>query len=375
MALCGQGRLHGVSTRLQIVPHLVMNRPSTPARPVVAVTPMSFVRAMLAGCDRAQFDPSMALADSQIAPTVISSTDARITASQMEKLSDRLMRELDDEALGWFHRRLPWGSYGMLARASITSPNLKVAIQRWCRHHSLLTDDIQLQLSETPGRCATLTLLETDAGPWLKGDLREFCHVSLLRNLLGLSSWLVDSRIPLLGADFAFDAPVHAEAYAFLFNGPCRFGQTRTQLRFDLRYLDLPLRRDEAALRQMLTHALPLTVHSYRKDRLLVNRVKLMLISEPGTMRNAQALAEALHTSVRTLHRQLKDEGATLQGVKDDIRRETAIDMLRRTQQPIKKIALAVGFDNDKSFLRTFHKWTGLTPSQFRNAEIKSWSP
>jgi hypothetical protein len=123
MALCGQGRLHGVSTRLQIVPHLVMNRPSTPARPVVAVTPMSFVRGMLAGCDRAQFDPSMALADSQIAPTVISSTDARITASQMEKLADRLMRELDDEALGWFHRRLPWGSYGMLARASITSPN------------------------------------------------------------------------------------------------------------------------------------------------------------------------------------------------------------------------------------------------------------
>ena len=28
------------------------------------------------------------------------------------------MQELDDEALGWFNRRLPWGSYGMLARAS-----------------------------------------------------------------------------------------------------------------------------------------------------------------------------------------------------------------------------------------------------------------
>jgi AraC-like DNA-binding protein len=127
----------------------------------------------------------------------------------------------------------------------------------------------------------------------------------------------------------------------------------------------------------MLTHALPLTVHSYRKDRLLVNRVKLMLISEPGTMRNAQALAEALHTSVRTLHRQLKDEGATLQGVKDDIRREIAIDLLRRTEQPLKKIALAVGFDNDKSFLRAFQKWTGLTPGQYRNVELKnpSWSP
>ncbi len=56
------------------------------------------------------------------------------------------MRELDDEALGWFSRRLPWGSYGMLARASISSPHLGLAMARWCRHHNLLTDDIALQL-------------------------------------------------------------------------------------------------------------------------------------------------------------------------------------------------------------------------------------
>ena len=330
---------------------------------------MAFVRAMLAGCDRTQFDPSMALADSQIAPTSISSSDARITATQMEKLSDRLMRELDDEALGWFHRRLPWGSYGMLARASITAPDLNVAMQRWCRHHWLLTGDIQLQLGDTSteqGQCVRLTLLETDVGPWLTGELREFCHVSLVRNLLGLSSWLVDSRIPLLGADFAFDAPVHAEAYAVLFNGPCRFNQVHTQIRFDRRYLDLPLRRDEAALRQMLKHALPLSVHSYRKDRLLVNRVKHALTLQPSTLRNAKALADALHMSVRTLHRQLKEEGATLQRVKNDIRLETATELLLRTQQPIKKIALAVGFDNDKGFLRAFKKWTGQSPHAYR---------
>lgn len=311
----------------------------------------------------------MALAYSQIEPMSIARPDARITAAQMEKLSDRLMRALDDEALGWFKRSLPWGSYGMLARASITAPNLKIAMQRWCRHHTLLTSDIQLRLEETPtahGGCATVTLHETDVGAWLNGELKEFCHVSLLRNLLGLSSWLVDSRIPLLGADFAFTTPVHAEAYAVLFNGPCRFDQLNTQLRFDRRYLDLSLRRDEAALRVMLQRALPLTVHTYRKDRLLVNRVKQALLHQPSTFRNAQTLADALHTSVRTLHRQLKEEGATLQTVKDDIRRETATELLRRTQQPIKKIALAVGFDNDKSFLRAFKRWTGHTALAFR---------
>jgi hypothetical protein len=42
----------------------------------------------------------------------------------MEIMSGAAMQELDDEALGWFSRRLPWGSYGMLCRASITSPDL-----------------------------------------------------------------------------------------------------------------------------------------------------------------------------------------------------------------------------------------------------------
>jgi hypothetical protein len=236
---------------------------------------MAFVRSMLAACERLGHPPGPALAAAQIAPEQVTDTHARITAVQMERLSDQLMRELDDEALGWFTRRLPWGSYGMLARASIGAPTLGVALHRWCRHHGLLTGDVRLTLETATA--ATVMLTEPAPAPWLSGELREFCHVSLLRNLLGLSSWLVDSRLPLLGVDLAFPAPPHASAYAVLFAGPCRFDQPHTRLHLDASYLALPLRRDEAALRHMLQRALPLTVHAYRKDRLLVGRVRQAL--------------------------------------------------------------------------------------------------
>ena len=68
--------------------------------------------------------PERALAQAQIAPQLLPDDSARITAWQMEQISDAAMQELDDEALGWFSRRLPWGSYGMLARASISSPSV-----------------------------------------------------------------------------------------------------------------------------------------------------------------------------------------------------------------------------------------------------------
>ena len=126
--------------------------------------------------------PHRALAQAQIAPQLLQDDSARITAWQMEQISDAAMQELDDEALGWFSRRLPWGSYGMLARASISSPTLQVALARWCRHHGLLTDDIALHLT-TQGETATLAITEARD----LGALREFCLVSVLRNAHGLA--------------------------------------------------------------------------------------------------------------------------------------------------------------------------------------------
>jgi AraC-like DNA-binding protein len=151
-----------------------------------------------------------------------------------------------------------------------------------------------------------------------------------------------------------------------LFAGPRRFDQPHTRLHLDASCLALPLRRDEAALRQMLQRALPLTVHTYRKDRLLVGRVRQVLRSEPETLRSADALAQRLHTSARTLHRQLKEEGASLQALKDEVRRDTAQALLLRTNRPLKQVARAAGFGNDKSFIRAFKGWTGQTPAEFR---------
>ena len=124
-----------------------------------AATPIAFVRAIALAYERRGLSPHRALAQAQIAPQLLQDDSARITAWQMEQISDAAMQELDDEALGWFNRRLPWGSYGMLARASISSPTLQVALARWCRHHGLLADDIALHLT-TQGETATLAITE-----------------------------------------------------------------------------------------------------------------------------------------------------------------------------------------------------------------------
>ncbi len=344
-------------------PSLPIQRTAPGRQGAVAATPMAFVAAVVQAYARRGMDPGGLLARAQIPPADLGDAQARITAAQMELLCEGAMRELDDEALGWFSRPLPWGSYGMLARASLSAPTLGLALARWCRHHGLLVPDIRLQLAHE-GEHAVLGIAEERD----LGALREFCLVSMLRNALGLASWLVDSRLPVLGACFPFAAPAHAEAYRVLFPGTTRFDAAQAAVRFDARYLQLPLVRDEAAMNRMLQHALPLTVRHYRRDRLLVQRVRQLLALAPEQAHSAASVAEALHLSPRSLHRQLQLEGASLQQLKDEVRRTRALELLQRSDRPLKQVAQAVGFGSEKSFIRAFRGWTGQPPGAFRKA-------
>ncbi len=327
----------------------------------LAATPIAFIRAIVLGYQARGMDPASVLRQAQIPPHQLEDPASRVTAAQMETLSALAMQELDDEALGWFSRRLPWGSYGMLARASLTSPTLEIAIKRWCRHHHLLTDDLTLDFSHTRNT-ATLRIAETRDF----GEMREFCLVSMLRNLLGYACWLIDSRIALTETRLPFPAPAHADAYPYLFSGPLHFDAEAAGFSFDARYLALPLRRDETALRTMLQRALPLTVHQYRRDRLLIHSVSQILSATSARAHTAEDVAAQLNISARTLHRQLKEEGVSLQKLKNEVRREQAIRLLLQTRKPLKQIAAAVGFDSEKSFSRAFREWTGTAPSRYR---------
>src|SRR5574337_62687 len=262
-------RLHPGASHLQsqwsqimptsAAPNAVTRR-TGPGPTARAATPMAFVRAVAAAYARYGLRPDAALRHARIAPRELAQADARVTAAQFEALSAFAMQELDDEALGWFSRRLPWGSYGLLCRASVTAPTLGIALKRWCRQHRLLTDDVLLQLETGP---AGARLQVAERRP-LRHQ-REFCLVTLLRYLHGFACWAVDSRIALREAAFPFPAPPHAQVYPLLFPGPVRFDAEAASLAFDPRYLALPLVRDEAATRAMLQRALPLTRSEERR--------------------------------------------------------------------------------------------------------------
>jgi AraC-like DNA-binding protein len=79
-------------------------------------------------------------------------------------------------------------------------------------------------------------------------------------------------------------------------------------------------------------------------------------------------VAQMLAMHRRTLNRRLKASGTTFQAVLDEVRFEVARELLTDRAIALDDIAAALGYAGVSPFMRTFRRWTGTTPGQWRRA-------
>lgn len=69
----------------------------------------------------------------------------------------------------------------------------------------------------------------------------------------------------------------------------------------------------------------------------------------------------------RTLNRRLQAEGTTFRELINEARFEVACQLLKGTGMRIADIALALGYANASGFSRSFQRWSGAAPSEWRS--------
>ncbi len=79
-------------------------------------------------------------------------------------------------------------------------------------------------------------------------------------------------------------------------------------------------------------------------------------------------VAAELAMSTRTLHRQLRAQGASYQEILNSTREQLARHYLRNPSLSAAEIAFLLGYEETSSFYRAFQSWTGETPEQVRRA-------
>lgn len=306
---------------------------------------------------RMQLDPSAALAEAGIAPSASEAVSNEQYGTMWLAIADLAQ----DEFFGLGGHPMRPGSFRLLCQAILHAGTLERALKRALNFLDIVLDDPTGELRQQDGQ-AEIAL--KDRGR----HHSAFAYRTYWLILLGVLCWLVGRRIPLRRVDFSCPAPENRLDYRQFFGAPVHFDQPQSRLTFAASYLALPTIRDEKALRVFLRGAPANILLRYRHDKGISARVRSRLRATamqdwPGF----DALAADLNLSPATLRRRLRSEGQSFVAIRDEIRYAEAQSQLRRKQASVAEIATLLGYAEPSAFHRAFLKWSGMTPSVFRD--------
>jgi len=317
-----------------------------------------YVRAALRGALRGGHDVTPVLAAAGIGPALLEDDRARVTAEQYTLLIQGLWEALDDELMGFGAKPSKRGSFQTMCLLAVHCPDLGSALRRGLDFYELLDSR------------PAMTLVEDDDGYRLELDLSDasdpdhFLAESLLVLWHRFSSWLIGRRIPLRRVDFTYPEPAHGGEYHLIFGCPLRFEAPVTALRFDARFLRMPVVQDEGALRRYLRGS-PAELLS-RRDYGANTAGLVRRILGNGITGGLPEVAGRLGVSAPTLRRKLAAEGTSFREVREQLLRDQAVASLVRGGESVEDLALRLGFSEASAFHRAFKRWTGSSPGAYR---------
>ncbi|MFK7975609.1 MAG: AraC family transcriptional regulator [Halioglobus sp.] len=335
--------------------------------------PTQFVRTLLRMAGDKGYDFSLVLNEAGIEfdPLDESAANYRteISAMQYSRVYQSVLRLLQDETFGTTGSELVApGAFRMMCYCIISCNNLGQAIGRASEFYRTFFDERSQLYANFTEQYALVGYRTKHSSDNAQVAAADAYGLSMWHRFFG---WLCGRPLELRRVDFSGEPPQRQEKYEALFGCPLNFNQPSDLLYFDSECLAWPVVHTEHSLREFLRTA-PyqlLMMESTPDGNNLSTQVKAMIGHDFSEgFPSFETISRALHMSAPTLRRRLKREGTTFQQLKDEARCEAAVLCLDRPELSINEVALQMGFTDPSAFHRSFKKWTGQTPGQFRNS-------
>ncbi|MEQ1440752.1 AraC family transcriptional regulator ligand-binding domain-containing protein [Fontimonas sp. SYSU GA230001] len=243
-----------------------------------------------------------------------------------------------------------------------TAPTLRAAMRVFDWVRELINPMINFSLEEH-GDDASLVLL--GAAP-MTGEDRYFVE-SIFASVARFGRMLAGDLEPFARLRFRYAAPDYARAYETYFRVPVAFEQTQNALDLPRQRLDAPLEGAFPKLHEQAARRVGQLLAQMPRRTGLVAATEVLLEHDTQLMAaGIDRVAARLGLHPRTLQRRLQEEAQSYATVLDRVRYRLSLRLLQDAGLDIESISERLGFSDRRSFTRAFTRWSGVSPSSFR---------
>ena len=311
-------------------------------------------------------NPDVLLRRAGIDPALLDNARAVIEYRSVAELLQSAAEELDCADCGQrlaAMQAVPDGhmAIGPLGAVLRNSKTVGEAIE-YCANH-IHAYSTAIRVKSEPFR-SRHRLLRVDILPGEVTDKRQIVEYALLlgcKNALKISAGEAQVRAVL----FRHQAAFSLDAYHAVFGCNVRFGQAADGLLFDEEDLRCRVVEADPWMYEMASSYIEARYPVGKPSiRALVRRFVQQHLG--GGLCTCEQVAAELRLHPRTLQRRLSTEGASFDGIKDEVRRELAWRYIHQPDMPLARVAEKLGYSEASVLTRSCYRWFAASPRQLR---------
>jgi len=287
--------------------------------------------------------------------------NARIPYTKVEELWKETIKLVNDPCIGLKAAAL-WhpSSAGSLGYAWLASSSLRAAFERLIRYLRIITEGVECRIEENNGEFSVIHRFNKQAL-----NIPQIVDAQLA-TLVALCRINYGQNLNPVSISFTHSAPDEAGEYFAFFRCPLIFDAPENRITLTQEVVDKRLLSANPLLAELNDQVMIDYLEKLEGDN-IIERIKAVIIDQlPSGNVTDGSVADSLYMSKRTFHRRLQQEETTFRIILNELRKELADKYIKDSSLNLNEISFLLGFSEISSFSRAFKRWTGASPSAYR---------
>jgi len=324
----------------------------------------SYLREFLSGLEKQGYNVDDIYPDIELVYNSVGSSDRELRLKRLKSMFERLWCVTGDEFGGALSQPCNPGVYALMTKVVSDSKTIGHLLEGGLNFYNTVRNDLVTELEICGDNCKITS--------YLNGPEKDNTRISIVFWLLfwkKLCGWCSGKDIELRHAAISPYSESSLIECSELFQCSSVIESDICSIVFNKKYLErdlirLPSSAGKVSMRQafeiILDHG---KMQSYK--RRVTNYVRQSIRIKHSNV-DIESVADHLGMNKLCLYRQLKIEGVTFQHLKDEVRKELALERLDGKTSSVAEISYSLGFSEPGAFSRAFKQWVGITPTEYR---------